>query len=214
MFRQAARRTYSLKPGLVFYFFYFLLFIFFFFAIFIISPSKSSWPFSFFTLTILFFSIKHATDEDSLFSNGSSVKERIMYFFTNRGNQFGRGAVRETRASPRKDAVMVVGKGPPDDVDLAAQKAHASFATGMGRGSLDSAHRAIVEDLSTDLEDSASKVCPVAGALEGFTSAGRCSRCLDQKVVINVSGARYITHLSVLNRYPESLLGDPHQRAR
>ena len=27
-----------------------------------------------------------------------------MYFFTNRGNQFGRGAVRETRASPRKDA--------------------------------------------------------------------------------------------------------------
>lgn len=133
-----------------------------------------------------------------------------MYFFTNRGNQFGRGAVRETRASPRKDA----GKGPPDDVDLAAQKAHASFATGMGRGSLDSAHRAIVEDLSTDLEDSASKVCPVAGALEGFTSAGRCSRCLDQKVVINVSGARYITHLSVLNRYPESLLGDPHQRAR
>ena len=48
--------------------------------------------------------MSHATDEDSLFSNGSSVKERIMYFFTNRGNQFGRGAVRETRASPRKDA--------------------------------------------------------------------------------------------------------------
>ncbi|XP_061689034.1 potassium voltage-gated channel subfamily A member 10 isoform X4 [Syngnathoides biaculeatus] len=36
----------------------------------------------------------------------------------------------------------------------------------------------------------------------------------DQKVVINVSGLMFETHLSTLNRFPETLLGDPVKRMR